>query len=128
MQERRRFRRIESNLDGIVQIQRTNEAMECVIRNINEECTGIMIATSDPRVCAREDVKVSIFIPSERSPVKCAGRITWYSEDKEPFMLGIGYLAGIFITDISRLDLRRLELVLTRRDMLLNSRLNRATT
>jgi hypothetical protein len=90
--------------------------MKCLIRDINEECTGVMIVTLDPRVCAKEDVDLSISIPAERTPVKCTGKITWYSSADKESLGGIeGYAAGVFITDISRLDRRRLELLVARR-------------
>jgi hypothetical protein len=115
MQNRRRFRRIDVDLDGVIRFQRASDAAGCVIRNINEECAGVMIATSDARVCAREDLNLGILIPADRSPVKCTGRIVWYSEDKESFKAGADYEAGILITDISRIDRRRLELVMARK-------------
>ena len=115
MPERRRFRRINVDLDGFVQLQRTNDTRECVIRNINEECMGVMIATSDPNICAREDLNLAIIIPADRSPAKCTGRITWYSKDEDYFKGNIGYLAGVFITDISRIDRRRLELLIAQK-------------
>ena len=117
MRGRRRSQRIEIDLDGVIQFQQTKDTTECLIRNISEDCKGVMIiTTSDPRVCANEDVNLSIFIPAERSPVKCTGRIAWYSSaDKETFQGLTVYKAGIFITEISRLDRRRLELFVARK-------------
>jgi hypothetical protein len=116
MRGRRSSLRIETDLDGTIELQRTKDTMKCFIRNINEECVGVMIVTGDPRVCAKEDVNLSIFIPAERSPVKCSGRIVWHSSADGAALQGVvGYVAGVFITDISRLDRRRLELLVARR-------------
>jgi hypothetical protein len=62
-----------------------------------------------------EDLNLAILIPAYRSPVKCAGRIAWYSENKAHFTSGTDYAAGIYITDISRIDRRRLELIIAGR-------------
>ncbi len=108
MHERRRFRRVNVDLDALIQLQRNDDAIGCVVQDLSRECMGAMIATSDPRVCAKEDVDLSIFIPAERTPVNCSGRIAWYSKDNNG---GTGYLVGIYVTDISRIDQRRLQLV-----------------
>jgi hypothetical protein len=59
-----------------------------------------------------EDLNLAILIPADRSPVKCAGRVAWYSENRDPFTSSTDYTAGISITGISRIDRRRLELVI----------------
>jgi hypothetical protein len=112
MQEKRRSRRIDIDLEGTVNFQQDDGMKSCFIRNINEECAGVMIVTSDPRVSVMEDLNLAILIPAYRTPVKCAGRIAWYSENKNPFTTSTDYAAGIYITDISRIDRRRLELVI----------------
>ena len=122
MQGRRRSLRIETDLDGTIEFQRTKDTAKCLVRNINEECVGVMILTPDLRICAKENVNLSIFIPAERSPVKCTGEIVWYSSVDEGSLGGVkAYAAGIFITDISRLDRRRLELLVARRKAFLGS-------
>jgi len=115
MQEKRRSPRIDVDLEGAVKFQQGNGMKTCVVRNINEACAGVMIVTSDPRVCVMEDLNLAILIPADRSPVKCAGRVAWYSENRDPFTSSIDYTAGISITDISRIDRRRLELVIAGR-------------
>lgn len=117
MEDRRRFRRIDVDLDGVIRFQQSSDTIGCVIRNINKECMGAMIVASDPRVCSKEDLDLGIFIPADRSPVRCSGRVVWYSEDKKPFKNNTDYAAGIFITNISRMDRRRLELVADRKSM-----------
>jgi len=114
MQQRRRFRRIGVDLDGLIQFPHTGDEMDCMVRNISEECMGAMIFTPDQRIRKREDVNLDIFIPTERTPILCSGKIVWYSEDEEAFRNYKGYSAGIIITDISRIDQRRLELVMAR--------------
>ena len=114
MQQRRRFRRIGVDLDGVVQFPQTGDELDCMVRNVSEQCMGAMIFVSNPRVRNREDVNLDIFIPAERTPVLCSGKIVWYSEDEELFQNYKGYSAGIIITDISRIDQRRLELIMAR--------------
>ena len=114
-QEKRRYRRINVDLDGIIRFYQTDYTIECVIHNVSEDCMGFMIVTHDPRVCKREDLNLSVIIPAERSPIKCAGKITWHSANEEPFRSGKIYAAGIFTTDISRIDRRRLDLAIDRK-------------
>jgi hypothetical protein len=115
MDERRRSRRIDVDLDGTVRFQPDNGARSCVIRNINEECAGLMIATSDSRVSAMGNLNIDIFLPAYRSPIKCTGRITWCSEGEHSLANDTAYTAGIYITDISRIDRRKLELLVVGR-------------
>lgn len=107
--ERRRSRRIDVALGGTVKSQQDNDMTACVIRNINEGCSGVAVSTFDPRVCVIKDLVLNIAIPAGRSPVRCTGRIAWYSEDSPP---GGRYKAGISITEISGIDRRKLELVI----------------
>jgi hypothetical protein len=107
MRERRRFRRIDIDLDGLIAFHRTSDTAVCAIRDINRECMGVKLITPDPHVCARENIDLTIFIPSRSDDLlsaKCTGRITWYSEDEQPFESASIYKAGVFITDVSKID------------------------
>jgi hypothetical protein len=115
MSERRSSRRIDVDLDGLVKFQQSEDNIGCIIYNINEECVGVMVVTSDPRICKKDQVDLRIFIPAERSPVKCSGKTVWYTDDKKPYNGFSGYAAGIFITDLNKIDRRRLELVVSGR-------------
>ena len=115
MLERRRFRRINVDLDGLIAFHRTSDTAICAIRDINRECMGVKIVTSDPHVCAREDISLTVFVPvrsDDVSSAKCTGRIAWYSEDKESSESDAVYTAGIFITDIGKTDEAKLVSVL----------------
>lgn len=114
MRDKRRFRRIDVDLDGIIRFQQTNDTIECVVCNVSEKCMGFMIVTSDSRVCKREDLNLSVFIPTEGAPAKCTGRVVWYSEDRETFRGRAGYSAGIFTTHINRTDSGKLDLLIAR--------------
>jgi hypothetical protein len=120
---RRRFRRIGFNLDGSIQLQRIKETAKCFIRDISEECMGIGIVMSDPRVCdwQREDVNVNISIPGEDSPVVCSGRIVWSSSWEDRTSGGIkGYRAGLFTVAVSQSDEKRLNSAIARRKAFLS--------
>lgn len=93
-------------LEGTIQFHASNYSMECVIRNISKKVIGAMIVTSDPHVYAKGNVDLFISISSDEPPVKCTGRIVWYSMDKE---CPKGYTAGILVNCISEIDRRRLE-------------------
>ena len=109
---------VHVGLDGIIQLQRTGEIIECFIRDINEDYTEAMVITSDPRVRTQEEAELRIFMPTERSPIKCAGRISWHPEDDEQLRDSVNHLAHVFITHISRIDGRRLDLVIAQKRVL----------
>jgi hypothetical protein len=108
--EKRRHRRVNVDLDGVIEFQ-NKERAKCSIYNISERCAGVMLSTLNPNVCEKQNVKLSIFIPAESEPVECSGDIIWYIEDKDPARIGKIYLAGISVTDINRIDQRRIELI-----------------
>jgi len=112
---------IDVGLNGVIQFQQTTDAAECIIQDIREDCTGIMVFASDTHFCVREDVDLRIFLPAERSPVKCTGRIVWHSDDVEISDDRRGYFAQISITHISRINQRLLELFIAQKRAFLSS-------
>ncbi len=104
-------------LDGIVQFQHTDDVIiECVIRDITEDCAEAVVIASDEHICAEEDVYLKILLPTEKSPIMCTGKIIWYSESDEETLKGSrAYLARISITDISRIERKRLDLVIAQK-------------
>lgn len=106
---------IEVELSGVIQSQQTTDAAECIIQDIKEDYSETMVFASDARFRAREDVDLRIFLPTERSPVKCAGRIVWHSEDVELSGGCKGYFAQVIITHISRMDQRRFDLFIVQK-------------
>ena len=104
------LRIIDIALDGVIQFQQSNDRMECIIHDVTEDYGEVMVAASDPRICAREDVELSILLPTERSPVKCTGRIVWHSGDERQLKKQTRHLARVFINDLSRMERRRLDL------------------
>ena len=110
---------IHVGLDGVIQLQQSGDTIECFIRDVNEDLTEATVVAFDPQVCEQEEVELSIFVPTERSPIKCVGSISWQPEDNEGLRKDQGEcLARIFITDISRIDGRRLDLILTQKRLL----------
>lgn len=112
---------IEVELSGVIQSQQTTDAAECIIQDIKEDYSETMVFASDARFRAREDVDLRIFLPAERSPVKCAGRIVWHSEDVELSGGCIGYFAQVIITHISRMDRRRFDLFIVQKKASISS-------
>jgi CheY-like chemotaxis protein len=106
---------INIELNGNIQYRRNGDTVECIVQYITEELSEAILISSDPRICTGEDVILRIFLPLERSPIKCIGRITRRSESDGLFEYSRGYLARMFITYISRVDRRRLELIISQR-------------
>ena len=121
MQDVMAARVIGVGLDGTIQFQKAKDTIECIVQDITEDYTETVVVASDPRVCMGEDVDLKIFLPTERSPVKCTGRIAWHREDEGLLEDSRGYLARIFITHMGRIDRRRLELVIARKRAFIGS-------
>jgi hypothetical protein len=121
MQQEMDSRMIDIELDGIIQFQQTDDTIECVVNDITEDYAEAIVISSDPRICMTKDIYLKVLLPNERSPVKCTGRIIRYSEDEVRPKAQRNYLARILITHISRIDRRRLELVIARKRMFIRS-------
>ncbi len=112
-------RMIHVGLDGIIQLQQSGDTIECFIRDINEDYTEAAVIAFNPQVSRQEEVELSIFVPTETSPIKCVGRISWHPEDNEGLRKDQGEcLARVFVTHISRIDGKRLDLILTQKRLL----------
>lgn len=116
MQEVMGAKTIEIGLEGSVRFYSTGDTIECLINDITEDCKNIMVVSSNPGICKKEDVDLQILVPVERSPIRCGGEIVWCSETDEKIARNSReHLARIFITDISRIDERRLDLIVAQR-------------
>ena len=110
---------IDVDLEGIIKFQDSHETVGCIVHDITEDYTEAMAFSSDPRICVREDIELKIILPSERSPIRCTGEIVWHSGTNEELIRSSGgYLVRILITHISRIDGRRLDLILTQKRLL----------
>ena len=107
MQEITRRGVIDIGLGGMVSFQQSNEKVECFVYDISSRYTEISIAMYESRPCAGEIVELSIFLPTERTPIKFTGNIKLYPENAQE---QDNQLAQVLITYISRMDLRRFEL------------------
>ena len=107
--------KIDVGFSGTIEFRPTGDTIECVIQYITKDFSDAVVFTSDPRVSRGEDVVLMISLPLDRTPVKCFGKIVARSVRTETLEETNGYLARIFISDISRLDRRRLELVIVQR-------------
>jgi hypothetical protein len=124
MQKEGKLGTVGIRLRGIVRLQQTREAIQCIISDIAEDCADTTVVTSDPRICVKEeDVELKMLLPMERSPIKCVGKITWHSMQKRGLVKDSGkYLARISIADISRVDRKRLGLLISQKNMKKRSR------
>lgn len=115
MQELAWSRLIDVGLDGIIRSKKTNDAVECTIHYITEDCMAVVVTAPDPHLCDMEYVEMMMFLPTERSPIKFNGRIVKHSQDDGLFRVRNGYVARVFVTEISRIDMRRLDLVIAQK-------------
>ncbi len=106
---------IDIGLSGTIQFHQTNENMECVVLDISEDCGEIDVAMPEPRACDKEAVELTIYIPAEKTPIRCMGTMFEclgdyvLPEDQD------GCPAQILITEMGRMDRRRLELFIAKK-------------
>lgn len=102
---------IDMGLGGNIQFKDSSGAVGCTICSITEDHLEAVVVSSDPRISAKGNVELEMFLPTERSPIRCTGRSVWFSPGAEQFRAYNGYMARVVITQISRIDRRRLEVV-----------------
>ena len=115
MQEEMKSRIMDVGLEGIIQFQHADGTVGCIIRDITRDYTEVVVIASDQRVCIEGDVEIKVILPTERSPIRCTGKIVWYSRD------GRDCLARIAITRISLIERRRFELAIAQKKAFDNS-------
>ncbi len=113
---------IDTELDATIHSQETDDTIECIILNITRDYTDVMAVASDPRVCERKAIDLGIFVPTEKLPIKCVGRIIWHLEgDELTGSRNERCLVRIFISDISQVDQERLDRLINQKKALLSS-------
>ena len=95
-------------LNGVISFVQTGERVSCVVYDVTPGCMEIDIDMFESRVCAGEDVELNIFLPVERTPVRCSGTIAQHPDDFSKDQNSC--LAQIAVTHMSRMDHRRFEL------------------
>ena len=115
MREMLKYGLVEIGLSGTIQFQQARERIECVVQDMTDDYGEFVVIASDPRVCARENIDLSIFLPTERTPIKCSGKIIRYSKNSKSFRGHKDYIARVSINYITRIDRRRLELVVAQK-------------
>ena len=111
-------RMIDTELDAIILFQQTNETITCTVRNVARDYKNLIVTASDRCICEYEDVDLIIISPADSSPIRCVGRTIWHLEDDVLPGEHKQYTARVSIADISRIDQRRLELLIDQRQAL----------
>jgi len=106
---------IYTGLYGIIRFQGTDDTIGCLIHSISEDCNEAVVVASTPLVCNSGNAELRIITPVDKTPIKCEGKIT---EDKCLINNVRGYTARVFITNSSRIDRRRLELLVDQKKTL----------
>jgi hypothetical protein len=115
MQETSGYGLVNLGLDAIIWFKETDEEMSCIVRGVTPDCLEADVVIPNVSSCAGGDVKLNIFLPNERTPVKCTGGVTEDSEENNSSGDPDGCLVHLMITPTSRIDHRRLELFVTQR-------------
>jgi len=105
-------------LDCIIHFRRADDILGCVIHTITGDYTEAVLIASDPDAFKEDDVELRILLPVERSPIRCTGRI---SADKSKVEGSGKYSTKVFISNINRLDQRRLEVFIERKKAFIGS-------
>ncbi len=112
MQDIEEYGIIDVGMDAVIRSQQTNDSIECIVLNITKDYTDIMAVTADPRVCRLDAVELGILAPTGESVTKCTGRAIWHLKVDELSEKHDKYLVRIFVTDISQMDQRTLDLLI----------------
>ncbi len=112
-------------LDCIVHFRRTNDVLGCVMHTITGDYAEAVVVASDPDAFKEDDVELRILLPVERSPIICTGRL---SVGKSQVGGSGKYSAKVFISNISRLDQRRLEVFIERKKAFIGGGSNASST
>ena len=94
---------------GTIVLRETGKMIDCSISHISENYSKIVATPSNPIMCVNQSIDLRIFIPVERSPIKCTCSIsgtdtTAENSQENPVVMSV--------TKIGRIDRRRLELFL----------------
>ena len=115
MQEATEPKTIDLRLNGIIQYERSGHKIRCIVQYITMNFTYALVITSDSRICAGEDIILTMTPPFRRSKIICTGRVMRRSESDGLFEHSRGYLAQIAIHYIGKMDRRKLDLVLAQK-------------
>ncbi len=99
-----------TGLHAIMEFQRNEHKIECLIQSITADHAEAIAFTPRPYIRVKEPVWLKIFLWSGKPPVECAGQIVWYTENKVLFKGLRGYVARILINSMSRADEMKLDL------------------
>ncbi|MFC1717638.1 hypothetical protein ACFL6S_28510 [Candidatus Poribacteria bacterium] len=111
MQGIKEFGIIDVGMDAVIRSQQTNDSIECIVLNITKDYTDVMAVTADPRVCKLDAVELGILAPTGESVTRCTGRAIWHLKVDELGEKHDKYLVRIFVTDISQMDQKALDLL-----------------
>lgn len=103
-------------LDAVIWFKETDEKMGCVVHDITPDCTEASVVISNMRPCAGGKVELDIFLPTERTPIKCNGEVIQHPAGEDDSSgNSSGSLVHLLLIHTSRIDHRRLELFVTQR-------------
>lgn len=112
------IRSIYLGLYGIINFQQIDKAISCFINSISEDCNEVVVVTSTPLPYESFYAELRIIPPLSRSPIKCEVKI---SEEKSLIKDVKGYSTRMFITNISRIDRRRLEILIDQKKIVMRA-------
>lgn len=112
---------IDINLNGIIRLGQSSGKIECIVRDVTEDYTEIGVIVFGQLASEEEEAVLSIFLPTERTPIKCAGIITRYPENNVSSENQEKFPAQIAITNMGRIDRRRLELFVAQKKAFISS-------
>lgn len=95
-------------LYGVIRFQELDKAISCFIHSVSEDCNEFVVVTSTPLPFESGYAELRVIPPLSQTPIKFEVKI---SEEK-CLVKGVrGYSTRMFITNSSRIDQRRLEIL-----------------
>lgn len=108
------IRSIYLGLYGIIKFGQ-DKAISCFINSISEDSSEVVVITSTPLPYESGYAELRIIPPLSQTPIKCEVKI---SEEKDLIKGVRGFSTRMFITNISRIDQRRLEILVDQKRIL----------
>ncbi|MBD3183734.1 hypothetical protein GF312_15700 [Candidatus Poribacteria bacterium] len=101
---------IQVDLPAVVEFGDSENAFNCKLNSTSSDFSELFINFLNTEFSDDTDIDFKVYLPLERSPIKCKGTIL-SSEEIE------GCSAKVIVNHIGRIDQRRLELFMEKRAM-----------
>lgn len=105
-------------LYGIINSPKMDKAVSCLIHSISNDCNEFVVVTSTPLSYELGYAELRIIPPLSMTPIKCEVKL---SEEKALIEGVKGFQTRMFVTNSSRIDQRRLEILVDQKKIVMRA-------